>query len=138
MDEHIIEKWNKKIKKDDIIYYLGDFSFKNPENYINRLNGKIKLILGNHDNKNILQSCFEYIYNGILELKIKEYYIILCHYPIEEWNRAFHGSLHFHGHVHDKKINIIKNRIDVRVDKNKFEPISFDECLLIKDDLNNG
>ena len=51
MDEFIINNWNSKINKDDIVFHLGDFAFasnKRWQELICRLNGKIYLILGNH------------------------------------------------------------------------------------------
>lgn len=55
MREEIIERWNSVVKKDDIVYHLGDFSMTHTKddiiNLVNRLNGRIVLIMGNHDTK---------------------------------------------------------------------------------------
>lgn len=29
-----------------------------------------------------------------------QYLLLLCHYPIAEWNGYFHGSYHIYGHIH--------------------------------------
>ena len=44
MDETIIENWNKKVKKSDLVYHLGDFAWKNVKYYRERLNrnGRIR------------------------------------------------------------------------------------------------
>ena len=51
MDEYIVDKWNKKVSDNDTVWVLGDIV--SPEHFdkdlLNRLNGKIHLILGNHD-----------------------------------------------------------------------------------------
>ena len=42
MDDYLIENWNKKVKKDDTTYILGDFCWgKEPEwiEILNKLNG---------------------------------------------------------------------------------------------------
>jgi calcineurin-like phosphoesterase family protein len=54
MHEQLIKKWNKVVKKKDVVFYLGDFSFGNQEQtlgIIRKLNGHIFLIKGNHDKK---------------------------------------------------------------------------------------
>lgn len=51
MNETIIKNWNEVVKAEDTVLHLGDFSMsaKSAEDIIKRLNGKITLILGNHD-----------------------------------------------------------------------------------------
>jgi calcineurin-like phosphoesterase family protein len=49
MDSVIINNWNSRVKIGDVVYHVGDFCFKTPEQYIGRLNGKITLIRGSHD-----------------------------------------------------------------------------------------
>lgn len=51
-DEEIIRRWNSIVRPDDIVYLLGDVMLNDNDNGINclsRLNGKIKLVFGNHD-----------------------------------------------------------------------------------------
>lgn len=53
MNEYIVQAWNSKIHRRDIVYNLGDVSFgsvKNTDEVLSRLNGQIHLIYGNHDN----------------------------------------------------------------------------------------
>lgn len=52
MNKFMIKQWNEKVKKNDEVVVLGDFSFGNYNDtlkIINQLNGKIFLIKGNHD-----------------------------------------------------------------------------------------
>ncbi len=52
MHEYMIMQWNRKVRKNDEIYILGDLSFGNGENtnaILRDLNGKKFLIEGNHD-----------------------------------------------------------------------------------------
>ena len=56
MNDTIIENWNKVVGKNDIVFHLGDFCFCGSDKFkdiIERLNGYIYLILGNHDWKTI-------------------------------------------------------------------------------------
>jgi len=50
MDEYIVNKWNSVVKPQDKVYHLGDVVMK--KRYIDvvkRLNGRKRLIMGNHD-----------------------------------------------------------------------------------------
>ena len=49
MDEWLIDNWNAHIAQSDLVVHLGDFSFKGVSRYLDRLNGRIILLLGNHD-----------------------------------------------------------------------------------------
>ena len=55
MHQVIEERWNETVTPDDIVIYLGDLSFARREDkdYVNqmmeRLNGQIHFVLGNHD-----------------------------------------------------------------------------------------
>jgi calcineurin-like phosphoesterase family protein len=50
MDEHMVDRWNKTVKDEDIVYHLGDVYFDNGHTVLPRLKGRKRLILGNHDN----------------------------------------------------------------------------------------
>ena len=53
MNEKIIRNWNERVVPDDRVFHLGDFGLfkrdKEPRSILNRLNGNIYLIRGNHD-----------------------------------------------------------------------------------------
>jgi calcineurin-like phosphoesterase family protein len=50
MDEKMIENWNSVVKEHDTVYHCGDVVIgKKHLEKIRRLNGKKKLIMGNHD-----------------------------------------------------------------------------------------
>lgn len=53
MNNHIVNEWNSVVKKNDIVYIVGDFISENYKNdtisLINKLNGFKILIRGNHD-----------------------------------------------------------------------------------------
>ena len=126
MNDLLVQAWNNKVSHVDTIYHLGDVSFgKHDETLevLKRLNGKIHLILGNHDqmmNKGYLYNCFESI-QDYKTIKIEGKHIVLFHFPIESWDRQHYGSVHLHGHVHGNTIECIasserKFRMDVGVD----------------------
>lgn len=51
MDEYLIKQWNVTVAPGDLVYCLGDFSFKQSimESILPRLHGEKVLIVGNHD-----------------------------------------------------------------------------------------
>lgn len=51
-DEAIIATWNQHVQPDDIVWHLGDLTLVAPgrlTEIVPRLNGRIRLVLGNHD-----------------------------------------------------------------------------------------
>jgi len=51
MTDALISKWNETVTKDDTVYHLGNFAWdpKTAQDALLRLNGNIKLCLGEHD-----------------------------------------------------------------------------------------
>ena len=112
MNQNLIRSWNNSVKKDDIIYHLGDVSFKNKEctkGVVSKLNGIKTLIMGNHDYQTApprwWRECFDFVING--SLLIKEF-IILSHKPIYlSENVPF---VNIHGHTHGDKTYLPTNK----------------------------
>ncbi|MBQ1850388.1 MAG: metallophosphoesterase family protein [Lachnospiraceae bacterium] len=114
MNEYMIEKWNAKVKKKDEVVILGDFSLGGVEEtkaVLDRLQGKLHLILGNHDrvmeNKKMDLSRFVWV-KRYAELSDNNRKVILCHYPVMCYNGQYRlensGKPHtymLYGHVHD-------------------------------------
>lgn len=86
MNETIISNWNNTVGQDDIVFHLGDFCLGGSAEWtkiLDRLNGKIYLIMGNHDLKNIRQGYidrFEYVAMQ-MHIEIGKQKIYLNHYP---------------------------------------------------------
>lgn len=133
MNQTLIHNYNSMVAKNDTVYILGDLSFRIPveeaNDLIRKLKGKKILIRGNHD-KQYDPTLFEGIYD-FYELKgFYKYPIVLMHYPMLEWPKSRQGSLHLHGHQHNKfeynermkQADIL--RYDVGVDANDYFPVS--------------
>lgn len=133
MNFEMIKRWNAKVQPHDTVYHLGDVTFAGSDKnlILHELNGFKKLIPGNHDNVREMAKYFD-IEDRLFNLSLGPHKIVLCHYPIESWENAFHGWYHFHGHTHGhtKEFNSKKDhRVDVGVDVHNFEPVSYDEIL---------
>jgi calcineurin-like phosphoesterase family protein len=138
MNETIIQNWNKVVKKNDIVWHLGDFALMKDDNIavgnlIRRLNGKINLIFGSHDKqaiacKHLFNKC--YYKNTIVDENINGYRILMGHCPMLSWEGKAHDSLHAFGHVHSgeyKKFLCAQNSADVGVDAWGYSPVHFDD-----------
>jgi len=133
MDAKLIENWNKRVtsKDKDKVYVLGDFSFKEPSQYFNKLNGEKFLVYGNHDEKALskLKKLFSWVkpyYDLKVQYNNERKHIILFHYSIRNWNRRHYNSWHLFGHSHGS-LETTDCSIDVGVDCHNFAPISLDE-----------
>ena len=138
MDQTIIENWNKKIRKNDDVYIIGDVCFKDAEKYLKQLNGRKHLIIGNHD-KNIIknkEACKHFVSMDYYK-KIHENgkTIILCHYPIAEWDGFFRDSYHIYGHIHNSKnasyqfMKQYENALNAGCMINNYEPVTLEELI---------
>ena len=133
MDTTLIENWRSKIKDDDTVYYLGDLCWKSPDKYLDKLTGKIHLILGNHDEhfRKYYENSrrFESI-ERLAIIKVNKMPVSLCHYPMLSWASSCHGALHFFGHCHGNRTHS-GLAYDIGVDNNNYLPISLDDAIAI-------
>lgn len=118
MNEQFIEYWNKTVNRNDTVYHLGDFALGGItkwESVISRLKGNIHLVLGNHDDKKVVDKLshrFESVENMIVK-KIDKQHLYLFHYPIEIGLTPNAWSIG--GHIHERPSRLI-NQINVGVD----------------------
>ena len=141
MNETIIANWNKVVSQGDTVYHLGDFALGDKSlipDILERLNGHINLIIGNHDNLNIMADLLYYncVLNVFWEevIKVGKKTIILNHFPFGSLPdpTTNYPIIQLHGHVHstpDKPWNYFDNQYDVGVDNNNFTPINLAELL---------
>lgn len=143
MDETMIRLWNENVKPGDTVWTLGDFAFlklDKIENLIRRLNGNIHITLGNHDQeirKNRRRLLDEGFFKEIVdykELKMDGQHLVLCHYPMRQWNRSHHGAYQLFGHVHGG-LEPLNTSVDVGVDSTwvtgtaPYKPFHYDEIV---------
>lgn len=152
MDETMIERWNAKVGIHDTVYHLGDVVINRKSLHLaKRLNGKKRLIRGNHDifkDRDYYDVGFEQIY-GVRVFTDK---FILSHIPLHPDCITDRFKVNVHGHTHSNRVmrqgfdpnNVIgfkedgtrisesKTEIDPRyycvcVEQIDYQPISFDE-----------
>ena len=122
LNEYMISQWNKKVRKNDEVVILGDFSIEKGEktnDLLKRLNGRKYLIVGNHDkfinDKAFDRSLFEWI-EPYMELNDNKRKIILSHYPMFCYNGQYRlndkgepKSYMLYGHVHNTYDEVLVN-----------------------------
>lgn len=145
MNEALIQGWNSVVGEDDVVYHLGDVSLTSASKtseILNRLNGKIHLIRGNHE-KSVLRkegnrSRFETIEGGNTIIVNKQV-IYLNHYSCRVWDQSHRGSWCLYGHSHDSlEYAPWGKSMDVGVDTaarilGEYRPFSFAEIKKIMD-----
>ena len=110
MNETIISNWNNTVGQDDIVFHLGDFCLGGSAEWtriLNRLNGRIYLIMGNHDLKNIRQGYIDRFEHVAMQMHITvgKQKIYLNHYPFLCFDGGYKDVWQLFGHVHTRKNN---------------------------------
>ena len=104
MDAAMVERWNKTVGKDDMVWCLGDICLGDRsrlKDLVSSLNGRINLVMGNHDTKKIgfyYDAGFNRVYDRPVLLGG---FILLSHEPLEWVKRPMFNIF---GHVHDNSI----------------------------------
>ena len=147
MNEAIVEKWNSTVWCDDDVYVLGDLMLCDNDKgseYLKRLNGRIHIILGNHDtNTRIL--IYDSLPNVVsvawgYKLKYEGITFFLSHYPcitentkIEPLNLTVFS---LHGHTHSKELfnDMYPYAYNVALDAHDNTPVSAEQ---VKKDIVN-
>lgn len=115
MNNAIVGRWNNIITPSDDVYILGDLMLcdnKKGTELLNSLNGKLHIIIGNHDTDNRVE-----IYRNLMNvvsvecaayLKWNGYKFFLTHYPCLtgslEHRDAKHTLINLFGHTHSKQL----------------------------------
>lgn len=106
MNEDLVRQWNKTVSPQDTVYVHGDIMICNPKKaipYMMRLNGKIKLIPGNHDHHNELRAartCGWEILPELVHETFNGRLFVMSHYPLASWKNQHHGAIMLFGHTH--------------------------------------
>jgi calcineurin-like phosphoesterase family protein len=147
MNQKLIENWNKKVPEDGIVFNLGDFAWGGYpfwKSIREQLNGKIILIKGNHDEKNLTQTGAQELFELVtyqMKIQIEGRKIYLNHYPFLCYAGTYRDAngLEYEafGHVHsgpgakgmdiERLSMLFPTQYDVGVDNNNYEPISWSE-----------
>jgi calcineurin-like phosphoesterase family protein len=122
MNDTLVINWNRVVKINDMVIFLGDLGFKDNGNiWVSKLNGNKLLIRGNHDKSGKPNTVFEYN-NEIF---------LLTHRMIPMTDR---NIWNIHGHSHDKGILVDKENksMCVSTELTGYTPIDIDKLLSMR------
>lgn len=115
MNNAIVERWNNAVDEYDEVYILGDLMLNNNakgEDLIRSLNGRLHIVIGNHDTDNRVEiyraipSVVEITYATMI--KYEKLHFFLTHYPCLTGNlekeHLSQMTLNLFGHTHSKEL----------------------------------
>lgn len=137
MDRALVANINSCVGPNDDLYVLGDFSYKLSAEEAAAIRARIRcrnvhLVPGNHDKdwtQPEVAGTF-IVEPPIVNLRSQGLHLVLCHYPMVDWEGLGHGSIHLHGHIHAPRAYNEWNRanrtlrFDAGVDANGYAPVS--------------
>lgn len=158
MSQALITNWNSVVGENDIVFDLGDMfwwdSRHDIKRFVEKLNGKIYKIPGNHDPdcRKLFELCDPdkvKVCDDMVECWITgvpgvrgTFELFLTHTPQATWPHRANGAINLFGHIHsgprsDNKVDIPgkdlflhkDQQYDVGVDNNDYKPIELCEVL---------
>ena len=108
LEELRIRLWNETVPEDGLVYYVGDFCDGDGPHGMNgvvqrmgayrrRLNGRIVLILGNHEREELTE-VYKAIFDEVVpSVRLEPQKLILCHEPVLPPPAGYRL---IYGHVH--------------------------------------
>ena len=133
MDNSIMRNLKELIKSEDVLYFLGDLTFKKEKalEFFDVLEGiEIHYIIGNHDSKEVIKVAREFCasVSSLTGIYVYDQPITLCHYAMRVWNKSHFNAWQLYGHSHGT-LEPVGKQYDIGVDTNDFKPISYDYLL---------
>lgn len=144
MNDYIIKEHNKIVHKKDLTYILGDITMETDKYYfyLDQMNGRKKVILGNHDMGHDVPELLKYV--ETVDSMIKYKGIFLTHCPMHPQELNYRISYNIHGHLHEnnvkkelfegihpnKEMEDDKRYINVSCEVLNYKPKTLDELIL--------
>lgn len=108
-DYYLMSEINKRVGRDDELIICGDFAWEKPGRYRPQIKCKhVKLVLGNHDNRNKCSNVFGTVTMSLTTKihsadRLSSLKVVCSHYPHAYWDGSHRGWGHIYGHVHGQR-----------------------------------
>ena len=131
MNRAILDNLNRRVKPNDILYFLGDFCMGTRERaaqFRRQIHcRRIIAVPGNHD-KQVRKLTQEFHWlDNLAEVSVNSQRIVLSHYAMRVWHHSSRGAWHLYGHSHGRLPELPAPSMDVGVDTHNFSPWHFEE-----------
>lgn len=137
MNKEQLRKFNEKVQPEDDVYICGDLMLGGDvgKSWITQLNGKIHIVLGNHDTNSRVEwyrelpQVVEVVYATMIKANGRHWF--LSHYPTMTANfGTLNGQpVNLAGHTHspDKWENINTGTYNIAVDAHNGYPVNIED-----------
>jgi len=138
MNRFMVQQWNDNVEDDDVVYYLGDFSFGEPSLWrpiLKKLRGQKILIRGNHDPtpKKCLESGWPAVHSQLVVTTMSGHRVLLRHKPWTSFSSCHATALGFevvvHGHIHNRPSPHGHLNINVCVERTGYKPVELNHLV---------
>lgn len=150
-DQVLADNWDEVVRKDDIIYIIGDLTLQNPAavvEWVNARPGRKRLICGNHDSCHPMHRRYHRTMPAYLEMfetvmpferrRFGYLNVLMSHFPYQgagegereleerypQWRLPDLGLPLLHGHTHSSNILSTGRMIHVGLDAHHLAPVS--------------
>ena len=132
MNEALLRNWNETVGRRDKVCYMGDMTYGRNRHeidwWLDKLNGKISFIRGNHDRDAITKAK---VVDHMVAIRYKDHDFLLMHEPYRP--RNWDGWI-IHGDKHNNNpdyphVNYRNKTVNACVEMTDYAPISLDEVI---------
>jgi len=104
MNDHIVKEHNKIVHKRDLTIICGDITMETNKwyFYLDQMNGRKWVILGNHDRAKDVPELLKYVDKVAGIIKYKGIFVTHC--PIHPQELEYRVNHNIHGHLHEYNV----------------------------------
>lgn len=138
-DEELVQRWNAVVGPRDKVWHLGDAVMpKSALPTLGRLNGRKRLILGNHDRHP--QAEYLKYFEGVHGCVVWHRDVALTHVPIHPSCLAPRWRVNIHGHLHSRYIldeNGVRDPrfVNAAVEQWGLAPVAADDIPVLRESI---
>lgn len=131
MNKSLIENWNDAVDETDTVLFLGDMSHDSSpvreDEWVEKLNGNILFVRGNHDNRLPADKPFPVVENCTIQHGRYRFY---CeHQPVDCPGWQLHGHTHNNRPTKYPFIDGVAQRVNVSAELVDYTPVLLDDIV---------